>query len=75
MNIADIMIHVHPELSADQRKKIEEDVGGKDGIMSVHFSTDHAHELTVAYNPEVTSSGDILEQVRQWDKEAMMAGL
>jgi len=75
MNIADILIHVHPDLSSEQRAKIEQEVGAHEGVVSVHFSTEHTHELTVAYNPEAINSKTILEQVRQWDKEAMMAGL
>lgn len=75
MDIADIMIHVHTDLSAEQRAKIEEAVSACDGVVSVHFSPEHTHELTVAYDPEAINSKTILEQVRQWDKEAMMAGL
>ena len=75
MDIVDIMIHVHPDLSAEQRAKVEETVGACDGVVSVHFSPEHTHELTVAYNPEAMNSTTILEQVRQWDKDAMMVGL
>lgn len=75
MNIADIMIHVHPDLSIEQRTTIEQTVSDNSGIVSVHFSPQHKHELTIAYDPETINSTAILEQVRQWDKEAMMAGL
>ena len=75
MNIADIMIHVHPDLSSEQRAKIEETVSACKGVMSVHFCTEHTHELTVAYDPEVINSKTILEQIKQWDQEAVMVGL
>lgn len=75
MDIVDIMIHVHPDLSAEQRAKIENEVGACEGIVSVHFSPQHAHEMTVAYDPEVINSQTILKQVRQWDAAATMAGL
>lgn len=75
MNIADIMIHVHPDLSAEQRAKIEDAVGACKGVVSVHFSPQHAHEMTVAYDPEAINSQTILELVRQWDAAATMAGL
>lgn len=75
MNITDIMIHVHPQLSAEQRSKIEDVIGNQDGVMSVHFSPDHEQELTVAYNPESITSEAILSLVRQWDEDAVMAGL
>ncbi|GMR05608.1 MAG: hypothetical protein BMS9Abin25_0183 [Gammaproteobacteria bacterium] len=75
MDIADILIHVHPDLLAEQRAEVEVAISSSDGVVSVHFSPQHSHELTVAYNPEVINSETILEQVRQWDREAMMAGL
>ena len=75
MNIADILIHVHPELSDEQRTKIENVVSNQNGVISVHFSPEHHHELVVAYNPESSTSSVILGVVRQWDKDAVMAGL
>lgn len=75
MDIADILIHVHPDLSVEQRTKIEDSIGTHDGVVSIHFSTEHPHELIAAYDPTTITSDSILHQVRQWDKEAMMAGL
>jgi hypothetical protein len=75
MNIADILIHVHPELSAQQREKMEAGIGARDGMVSVHFSSGHLHELIVAYDPEAVSSQQILELVRRWDQAATMVGL
>ncbi|NIA02641.1 MAG: hypothetical protein GWO88_00265 [Planctomycetia bacterium] len=75
MDIVDILIHVHPDLLAEQRVELEEALSSSEGVVSVHFSPEHTHELTVAYDPEVINSKTILEQARQWDKDAMMAGL
>ena len=75
MNIADILIHVHPELSAQQRDEMEAGIRAGDGIVSVHFSPGHLHELIVAYNPEAVTSRQILGLVRRWDKAATMVGL
>lgn len=75
MNIVDILFHVHPDLSEEQRTSIEEAVSANNGVMSVHFSEKHIHELTVAYDPDAIKSETILEQFREWDKDAMMAGL
>lgn len=75
MDIADIMIHVHADLSAEQREKIEETVGACEGVVSVHFSPQHAHEMTVAYDPETINAQMILARVRQWDAVATMVGL
>ncbi len=75
MDIADILIHVHPDLVAEQRAEVEKALGASEGVVSVHFSPQHSHELTVAYDPEAINSETILEQIRQWDKKAVMAGL
>lgn len=75
MNIADVMIHVHPDLSAEQRSKIEEYVSSDNGVMSVHFNAEHVHELTVTYDPDAIKSAAILKQIREWDKDAVMVGL
>lgn len=75
MNIADILVHIHPDLSAEDRSRIEETVSANNGVMSVHFSAEQIHEMTVSYDPDAINSQTILEQVREWDKDAMMAGL
>lgn len=75
MDISDILIHLHPELSSDQRGKIEATLGDCNGVVSAHFNPERIHLLTVAYNPDLISSGKILEQTRQWDSNAEMAGL
>jgi hypothetical protein len=75
INIADIVIHIHPELPDDQRGGLESAVGAMDGVVSVHFSHGHHHALTIAYNPKAIASETILDEVRRWDPEAVMAGL
>ena len=75
MDIADILIHVHPTLSAEQRAKIEEALSESKGVVSAHFSPTHSHLLTVAYDPEATHAGQLLQTVREWDAAATMAGL
>jgi len=75
MDITDILIHVHPALSAGQRAKIEEALSGSKGVVSAHFSPAHPHVLTVAYDPEAAQAGQLLQIVREWDQAATMVGL
>lgn len=75
MNIVDILFHVHPDLSGEQRTRIEETVSENNGVMSVHFNEKIIHELSVSYDPDAIKSETILEQIREWDKDAMMVGL
>ena len=75
MKIVDILFHIHPDLSIDERMQIEDAVGSTNGVMSVHFSEKHPHELSVSYDPDAIKSEAILEQIREWDENAVMAGL
>lgn len=75
MDIADILIHVHPTLAAGQRAKIEEALGASKGVVSAHFSPAHPHVLSVAYDPEAAHAGQLLQIVQEWDKAATMVGL
>ena len=75
MDITDILIHVHPTLSAEQRAKIEEALLGSKGVVAATFSHEHPHMLTVAYDPEAAHAGQLLQIVREWDQAATMAGL
>ena len=75
MNITDILIHVHPTLTAEQREKVEDALSGSKGVISAHFSPAHPHALTVAYDPEMAQSGQLLQIVREWDQAATLVGL
>ena len=76
MDTPDILIHVHPELSAEARATIESEVMGCAGVIAANF--DHRkqpHALTVVYNPASTSSKKILTAVQKYDPAASMVGL
>ena len=76
INVADIVVHLHPESSCDDRNVIEQELRDHDGVISVHFDTDnHPHSLIVAYNPEAVSSEVLLEGIRKCDNQAVMAGI
>ena len=75
ISIVDIVIHVHPELSEEQHTNLQQAVHDCDGVLSDCFMDDHPHVFTVAYNPDLISSEEVLKQVRTWDPEATMAGI
>ena len=75
INVVDIVIHVHPELSEEQRANLQQEVHACEGVLSDCFMDEHPHVFTVAYNPDLISSDEVLKQVRVWDPEATMAGL
>jgi len=76
INIADIVVHLHPRSCCEDRTKIERDLRAQNGVISVHFNAeDHPHALVVAYNPRVISAQALLSEIRKCDREAVMASL
>ena len=75
VSIADIVVHLHPELSHDDRQVIEQELRALDGVVSVRFDhEDHPHALIVAYNPDAITSEKVLAEIRKHDSKAVMAG-
>ncbi len=76
ISIADIVVHLHPESSCDDRERIEHDLRAHDGVISVHFNEpEHPHALVVAYNPALVDSETLLSEIRKCDQQAVMASL
>ncbi len=75
INIADIVVHLHPESSCDDRDKIERELRAHNGVVSVHFNAEeHPHAMVVAYNPDAITSQEVLADIRKCDAKAVMAG-
>ena len=76
VHIADIVVHLHPESSSDEKEKIEQELRAHDGVVSVHFNEeDHPHAVVVAYNTEAVTSEAILADIRKSDSKAVMVGM
>lgn len=75
MEIADFVIHVKTELPAAEREQLAAEIGAREGVVSAHFSREHAHLLTIAYDPDVTSSAMLLNQVGERGGEVFKVGL
>lgn len=76
MKLTDVLIHVHPELAAETRAKVEEDVRSRNGVVSAHFNhREHPHALVVEYDPDAVQTAAILEAVKRFDPDATMVGL
>jgi hypothetical protein len=75
VNIADFVVHLHPESSRGDKEMIEQQLRALDGVVSVHFNEeDHPHAVIVAYNTEATNSQTVLGEIRKCDSKAVMAG-
>jgi len=75
MSIVDFMLHLKPELPWYERIQLESEIGDMDGVMSAHFSLRYPHLMAVAYNPDVISSGAVLQHVSQRGFPAQKVGL
>lgn len=76
IDIADIVVHLHPESSCDDPGAIEQGLRAIDGVVSVHFGAEeHPHAVVVAYDPEAVTTEKILAEIRKCDNKAMMGGL
>ncbi len=75
MDMVDILINVHPNLSNEERSQLDDELRSVEGIISVHFSTEHPHLMTLEYNPEKTSSDILLKHVGERGVEASKIGL
>ena len=76
VNIADFVVHLHPESSGDDRETIEKELRALNGVVSVHFDQEnHPHAVIVAYNPDAITSEMVLAEIRKCDSKAVMAGL
>ena len=76
INIADILVHLHPDSSCDDGNKIEQDLRNHNGVVSVHFNSDeHPYAVVVAYNKDIITSDEVLTEIRKCDKSAVKVGL
>jgi len=76
MNTADMLIHVHPELDAQNRAHLEKWVAECDGVDCAEFDHHtHPHALLVKYDPDAVQGMQILDMVRKVDPVATIVGL
>lgn len=76
MNTVDVLIYVHPELSAEARKKVVTEVMAFAGVVSAKFDKHkHPHAITIQYRSNEIQSKQILDLVRQHDPSASLVGL
>jgi 2-methylcitrate dehydratase PrpD len=76
MNMADMLIHVHPELDALARTNLERRLMECMGVDCAEFNHHpHPHALIVKYDPDTVEGMEILGMVRNVDPAATRVGL
>lgn len=72
--ISDIMIHVDESLTADEIAGVTEEVRGDSCVVSACVSPSDGHLIMVTYNPDCTSSSNILGAVTRRGLHAELVG-
>ena len=76
MNKADMLIYIHPELAAQERKELARMVEGRVGVDCAEFDRHaHHHALIVKYDPDAVHGIQILDIARRTDPAAVIVGL
>ncbi len=75
IKLADVTLHIDENLTAEQRETIEESLRALEGVVSVHNGQKTPHLAMVEYNPDLTSSADILNRVTNQGVHAELIGL
>jgi hypothetical protein len=75
IQLADVVVHIDQTLERERRSEIEEQLRAIDGVVSVHNPDDRPHLSIVEYNPDKTSSSDILTTVTLQGVHAELVGL
>jgi L-fucose mutarotase/ribose pyranase (RbsD/FucU family) len=75
ISIADVLVHIDESLSKEALAKLEDALRKDECIISASFPADKMHLMLVAFNPECTSSMNILFKVRREGVHAELVGL
>ena len=74
MDISDVVIHVNETLDAQARHDLEDRMRDIDGVIAPRFNDRAQHLMIVAYNPEQTRAGMLLDAVRNQGYTAQACG-
>ncbi len=75
ISLVDVTIHVDKKTNDRERIVLETNLRSVDGVVSVHMPGDKPHLVTIEYNPDVTTSSDLLDVVEKVAGHSEMIGL
>lgn len=75
MHLADVLIHIDEALASSHRGHLEEALRNNKGVIAPRFNGGSRHLLLVSYNPEVTSSHNLLRIVKNNGYSAQLVGM
>ena len=72
--MVDILVHVDADLSQPDQESLENTLREIPGVFSAHIPAGKPHLMLVDYNPDWTSSRNIMGTVRDRGLHAQMVG-
>jgi hypothetical protein len=69
-----LVLHVDDTLGQARREDIERAVGAENGVESAHFTERRPHLMVIEYDPDLTSSTNILSKVNHQSVHAQLVG-
>jgi len=69
-----LVLHIDDTLGEARREDIEQAVGAENGVESVHFAERRPHLMVVEYDPDLTSSTNILTRLNRQSVHAALIG-
>ncbi len=75
IDLADVTIHIDQTLDEEATAKLEAALRQRMGVISVRINPDRPHLVIVEYNPELTSSRDLVDIPRFQGLQAELVGL
>ena len=75
IKLVDVMVHVDENIDKSARGAMEDKVRELEGVVSVAQHDDKPHLMMIEYNPDKTSSADILACVKDEGVHAEIVGL
>jgi hypothetical protein len=74
MYINDVVLHVNETLDPNARHELEDQMRAMDGVICPRFNDSKTHLMIVAYDPDLLSTGDVLNEVRRKGYHAQHCG-
>lgn len=75
ISITDFMVHVEELLPPQSMSRLENEIRDEPGVISANFSCSAPHLVMVALNPDIASSGAVLNRVASQGLRATLVGL
>ena len=75
IKIVDVTIHIDETLEEARRPQLVDKIRDQDGVVAVGYHDEKPHLMVVEYNPDKTSSSDLLETIKGEGLHAELIGL